>query len=322
MTTQTILKPTFKKMFTPEQKVKYAEAILTLDLSKGKPYTGPCIKTSEGLASMQLYPHSNENLSFLKELRPQGKYCLTVGSSLDQALTLMSLGATRVDVFDINPYTDSFFELKKQAILHLNQAYARAFLTYHPGQKLFLDESLYKNFVREHLEESEKELWDKIISSPNKLNMFRTDDFRQCTPEYLVDSKLFKTLRGVLKNRTVNFYNTALSTASGIERQYDIILLSNVGDWYKTKERYIRDVDNLARIIYPDSLIQVGYTWNADAPRDTEKAIKNAYGKAIKEISVRRSMASGRAQILDMREYGKIHRKKQETKESVASEDD
>ena len=295
-----------KPILTSDEKVEYAKMILEKETPKGERFLGPHVKTSEGYISMQLYPSSNENLYFINDLRPENKDCLTVGSSCDQALTLLSMGARRVDILDVNPFTKTFFELKRQAILNLNQALAKAFLVYYPGQKHFLHPNTYKDRIRKHLKPSDQKIWDMVLTSPNKMNFFRLDDFHLSIPPYLDSREHFLRLRDKLKTSTVGFYNTALANASTIYSQYDIVLLSNVGDWYKTKERYVRDIKNLGAIVHDESLIQVGYEWHRSGPQETKKTLVDSFGNAITYITPKYKLVGGCAIILDLAEYSKI----------------
>ena len=292
-----------KPILTNEEKIETTRKILSTITPKGERFLGPHVKTTEGYISMQLYPNSNEDLAFIRHLNPEGKHCLTVGSSLDQALTLMAMGAASVDVLDVNPFTSNFFELKKQTILNLNQAMAKAFLIYFPTQKFFMNKGTYEKKIQSRLMPTDQQIWDMVTGSANKMNFFRLEDFRLSIPPYLSDRLLFLNLKKRLANHSINFYNIPLANASIIPKTYDIVLLSNVGDWYKTKSRFIRDVKNLERILHSESLVQVGYQWSESAPKETRKALDQAFGTAIKDIQVKRHMPGGVAQILDIAEY-------------------
>ena len=66
----------------------------------------------------RVYPFTTEKIdSYFKHLDLEDKTVLTVGSSGDQALNALTMGAGRVVLFDINPSTEKFYKLKRDLIL-------------------------------------------------------------------------------------------------------------------------------------------------------------------------------------------------------------
>ena len=66
----------------------------------------------------EIYPFATENVKgYFSNIGIKNKTVLTVGSSLDQAFNAYLFGAKNVTVLDINPHTENFYRIKKQAIL-------------------------------------------------------------------------------------------------------------------------------------------------------------------------------------------------------------
>src|SRR5574344_359586 len=65
-----------------------------------------------------IYPFTTETISgYIENMDLKDKKVLTVGSSCDQALNSLLLGASDVTVFDINDKVQYFYELKRLLIL-------------------------------------------------------------------------------------------------------------------------------------------------------------------------------------------------------------
>ncbi len=66
----------------------------------------------------EVYPFTTEMISgYLPDLALQDKSVLTVGSSSDQVLNALMLGANSITLYDINKYTEAFYKLKRDMIL-------------------------------------------------------------------------------------------------------------------------------------------------------------------------------------------------------------
>lgn len=67
----------------------------------------------------KVYPFTTEDISgYLTQLDVENKKILTVGSSADQALNAILLGAREVTIFDINEEKENFYKIKKDIILN------------------------------------------------------------------------------------------------------------------------------------------------------------------------------------------------------------
>ena len=65
-----------------------------------------------------IYLFTTENISgYINDMDLKDKSLLTLGSSLDQAYNALLLGASQIDVFDINVNVEKFHKVKSNLIL-------------------------------------------------------------------------------------------------------------------------------------------------------------------------------------------------------------
>ena len=255
----------------------------------------PVLTTPNGKMSLQVYAKTNEDLSFISRLNPKDTECLTVGSSLDQLLTLIMEGARTADLFDLNFFARDFFELKKQAILHLPYASAKGFLTYHSENKYFLHPFLFGR-IKKYLSPFEEKFWSEVISSPNKMDFFRSDGASLGFAPYLQSKANFERLKSNLDGFRPTFFDLPFSKVSAIKKNYDIVLLSNINEWYKNQNDFINDLEKSRSLLTSNGIIQAGYVWGNPSGQRTYEALKNAYGK---HIYWKRNSSKGSAIILE-----------------------
>ncbi len=69
-----------------------------------------------------IYPFTNENIKeYLEQYDFTNHTILTVGASVDHILNLILFGATEIDYFDINPFTEFYVELKIAGVKALEE---------------------------------------------------------------------------------------------------------------------------------------------------------------------------------------------------------
>jgi hypothetical protein len=287
------------------QRLKHLDLILNPRYTQDGQKLMPIICTPNGKMTMQLYSSTNENLSFINELDVANKDCLTTGSSCDQLFTLIANGANRADLFDINPFTIDFFELKKQVILHMSSTTAWGFLTCYQENKYFLHPALFRK-VKPHLSAFEQEFWQKVVDSPNKMNLFRSDGVRVTRQRYLSDRETFANLRRNLKSCQVNIYEMSLSSLRNLPHSYQVVLFSNIAEWYKSTESFFEDAENFIAQTTPDALIQMGYFWKDFESNPQSVQMQYRYGEALVPILATRRYSMQYATILDKSRYIKL----------------
>jgi len=217
---------------------------------KGHTYDMDC---SFGLYS-PVYRQTNEDVSkIFKTLDVENKNILTVASSGDFLLSFVNQGANSIETFDISIFTKYYQELKVAAI----QA-----LEYEEFLRFFYDNNcfslvLYKR-ITPYLTKEGKIFWDTIFNSfkPEQIRNSRIfmpqlnliSSVLRRIP-YLKDKEEYDKTRTQIKNRNFKFYNlNILKLPTTIKRKFDIIFISNIGDYnqkmgqdLETRINYLRN---------------------------------------------------------------------------------
>lgn len=189
----------------------------------------------------RVYPFSNENLMTLfSNLNFSEKRIATVGSSGDQALNAIFYGAKEVDIVDANVFTEPFVELKIAAIKGLEfDEVVRFFKEIHTNSANV--EQTYKKFSN-YLPDRAKYFWDNVLldGMVSKLSNIVDTYFGGVSlygSRFYVDEQDFellkqKLLKGDYKlNFEVGEFEDFPNLLNG---EYDIILLSNIVDYFNT----------------------------------------------------------------------------------------
>lgn len=153
------------------------------------------------------YPFTTEDISgFIPQLDVKDKSIFTVGSSSDQALNAILLGASEVTLFDIDEHTKEFFCIKKQIILSSS-----------------LDE-----------------VYEKVININNvefSSDLFCENDIRKMNL-YMRDEESFNKLKERLNNFRVKIIQGDLLHMDNtkLNDKFDLMLLSNVLQYLTVSE--------------------------------------------------------------------------------------
>lgn len=145
-----------------------------------------------------MYPFTTEMISgYFNKLDLKDKKILTVGSSIDQGLNALLLGAKKVTIFDINPNIESFFNHKRKLILSKN-----------------------RNELYEAVLESNFPYTQNDIFSKKAVMLMNT---------YLNNDQQYENLREKIKNCDISFIigDIFKMDESHIEEKFDRIVLSN-----------------------------------------------------------------------------------------------
>jgi len=207
-----------------------------------------------------VYPFTTENITgYINKFDLNNKSLLTLGSSSDQAINAIIKGCKDISVLDICPFTKFYFYLKKAALLSLNYDEFLAFFCYrnfYPylednnkvfNKDIFLD---FKQLLR-LLDYESYLFWDELFSCYDSLtirkNMFEYDedskDVLKKINLYLNNKNMYNKCKKNLKNINPKFIIGDIKNIK-LERNYDNIWLSNLGQYLKIKELK-KVVDNL-----------------------------------------------------------------------------
>ncbi len=152
-----------------------------------------------------VYSFANEMLAtYFPLLDLKDKSILTVGSSLDQAFNALSLGAKDVTVIDINPYTKSYYQIKKNLVLNY-------------------DKDQFVDRVNDKIKTINEFQFFDSCGNHNRYNIARMN-------HYLKDEEAYQKLRQSLNQNRIKFVEGNVYDLSSHlhDESYDRIILSNV----------------------------------------------------------------------------------------------
>jgi hypothetical protein len=232
---------------------------------------------------MSIYPFTTENIKgYLDLFDVSNKDVLTVGASGDQTLNLLVKNANSVDYFDINPFTEMYFNLKCAAIKILSVDEFLEFFcydafpsTFKKNKKAFNINTYYK--ISPYLDDNTRNFWDSLYLKQDGMDirksMLFSDDeepFRVLSRvnDYL-NEKSFEKLRIIMNEKQrPRFIETNINKLSSkLTRKYDYILLSNIAqylDYIYDKDElsnFRRIIKNLSNDLNPNGKIMVSYLY-------------------------------------------------------------
>ncbi len=196
----------------------------------------------------KIYPFTTEEINgYITKLDVQNKKVLTLGSSCDQALNSLLMGAD-VTVFDINEQVKNFYEFKRNLILTTPR----------------------------------EELVDKV--NDNKQFLYFNDIFPKSTLNrvnlYLQNDENYKKLRNILKEKNVDFIVGDIFNVTEYlddNKIYDRVILSNVLDYIPINLNYEETIfnlyNNIINYLSDDALIELYYLYGSMLPKGFDKVI-------------------------------------------------
>lgn len=191
-----------------------------------------------------VYPFTTEDISgYMGKLDIQDKKVFTVGSSSDQVLNSILLGAKEVTLFDISENTKDFFERKKEIILT----------------------------------SSKNEVYDKVVNMSGvefQDDLFSKNDVAKMNL-YLNDDESFERLKERLQQVKVDIITGDIFNIenSKLREKYDLMFLSNVLQYLKVSDNEkIEDVvytifSSLGSYLKNSGYIQLFYLYGSIYPQ-------------------------------------------------------
>ena len=219
---------------------------------------------------------TDENINCMtKKLDLKGKDILTVTSSGDQALNFLLEGANSIKLFDENPYTESFFYLKKAIVEKLS--YQEFLDFFFPGlfnKKDFFAKEKY-DLIKDSLPDGRVyEYWKYIFNNCSKqeiLNIFVKRNYSKKDiikrNSYLQSEENYNKLKEVLKNTNkIDFIEIdILHQLLYIEKKVDFIYLSEILNYIPSENviDYLKKIKaltlNISNNINENGVIAVSY---------------------------------------------------------------
>ena len=196
----------------------------------------------------KIYPFTTETISgYITKMDIKDKIVLTLGSSCDQALNSLLLGAKDITVFDINEKVKYFYNLKRKLILTSR-------------------EKLINNIVNL----KQFSYFEDIFSYQDLMKMNL----------YLQNDENYYKLQDILKEKNIDFkVGNIFNISEYLEKnkKYDRVILSNVLDYIptnlKSEEVVLKIYNDLLSYLNDEALIQLYYLYGSVNPKSFAKVI-------------------------------------------------
>lgn len=197
----------------------------------------------------KIYPFTTETISgYITKMDIKDKIVLTLGSSCDQALNSLLLGAKDITVFDINEKVKYFYNLKRKLILSTSR------------------EKLINNIVNL----KQFSYFEDIFSYQDLMKMNL----------YLQNDENYYKLQDILKEKNIDFkVGNIFNISEYLEKnkKYDRVILSNVLDYIptnlKSEEVVLKIYNDLLSYLNDEALIQLYYLYGSVNPKSFAKVI-------------------------------------------------
>lgn len=253
----------------------------------------------------KLYRFTTENIGeYIQSFDLANKSLLTVGSSADQALNSILLGCRDITVFDICPFTNHYYNLKKSAIIKLDYYKFREYLCddvvainkYLFSKKLF-------NEIKDTLEKVDYNsfrFWCKLYHGYRKYrfipNLFvnhqnsMEDTIRYNL--YLQNKNNFNILKQKIVTTNPNFIvGDILNVKTCLcERKFDNIILSNIYEHIKHDKNKLNlfktTLNSLKNNLNENGKILVSYLYMTFMEEDFIQDFNDVFKTGLSQISV------------------------------------
>lgn len=229
-----------------------------------------------------IYPFTTENIKGYYDLLDfKNKDVLTVGSSGDHTLNLYLKNVNSVDYFDINPFCNYYFDLKRKAIEYLEYDEFLDFFCYidYPkllknNDKAFSINTYYK--ILPYLDDNTKTFWNNLYIEYRGIDIRKSDLFSKDeepskilikTNLYLESNNYYKLKDSLSLKKEPIFYNMDIKNIR-LSKKYDVIMLSNISSYleYMYKDNYLVNfqklVSGLEENLKDDGIILLSYLYD------------------------------------------------------------
>lgn len=229
----------------------------------------------------KIYMHTTENIKdFLTCFDMNGSKVLTVAGSGDQLLNAYALGASYVDIFDINPLAKCGVDLKVSAAKCLSyDEFIHFFFSNFPE---FFSEELYAK-IYSLLDSDTKLLFDTFFQkfgvkdSIKKLYYQMNPSLKKMQQMNLyLEEYYYYVLKERLKNKKINFIESPIQDLkANINNSYDVMMFSNISDSIndifggKALNEYLKLIASLTEKLNQGGSIEIGYIYGTYSKDDT-----------------------------------------------------
>jgi len=208
----------------------------------------------------KLYHHTNENLNAYIP-NTFNKRVLTVSSSGDHLLNILSNGSFRVDTFDINRFSPLYQSMKLYSIRNLPSNDAYIFLN-------TLSSELYFKFNK-FLPKREKEFFNFVYSHDMDeiaYKLFYLQNINNIVNNKYFDLDVLEYLKNNLRRLVGNHFCTNIYGLSDfIIDKYDYIFLSNISEYIKNVDDFLHFLIYLKLCLNNNGAIYYAYLYEKEA---------------------------------------------------------
>ena len=251
-----------------------------------------------------IFTFTTENLdSYLKELDVYNKRVLTITSSGDQLINLALLNVNFIDCFDINRLCYYYTMLKLTGLMFLDYEEFISYFTY-CEDSVFIADTMYPlnineyrydyniyTKIREKLDIDVQLLFDELYATyeysgeaisrsklfnsvPMTSAKYNNTYLASCENYY----KAREQVKKLIEKYRIKFYNLDFFQLHELDKQYDIVLLSNIYDYIPVPDKnlfveYIKQQMN--NILADNCIVIVEYQYCGDKRENGNEIINN-----------------------------------------------
>ena len=196
----------------------------------------------------EIFFASNEMLyNIFSNFSVSGKDVLTVLASGDQAFHCFKNGAKSVDLFDINPLTFYYYYLRVWTIKYSNQFYPNRDFNSKDIKKLLRKVSIKSDYERDAYE-----YWKKLIEIDEFVfSKIFYDEVLKYPDNQIDDLSLLKKRF----KEDIEFYNIDITKYFIYKKKYDVIITSNISEYYNDTFTLVSYWDNLKSMLNENGII-------------------------------------------------------------------
>ncbi len=235
----------------------------------------------------KLYSFTTENIAgYLPLVSPLGPCVLSITGSGDHLLNAALYGGRHFTLFDCNPLSQYWVELKIAGIKVLSLKEFKLFFLRYTGDQLNSSALSYKVFdlLRTFLSGDAIDFFEKSYANHDYNGMqlrnsalfnlsYDRNDLKLLSNDYLSNSGVYNKLRLTIQGCTTCFLVTCLTSLPDLlsSDRFDAILLSNISDYlseiYQGEQQYLeRYLDNTIKSLIthlaPGGRIVAAYLYN------------------------------------------------------------
>jgi len=205
-----------------------------------------------------IYKNANENLKeIFTKYNIKNKDVLTVLASSDQALSFYYAKAKTIDTFDRNYLTLYYYYLRKWLILYKNQLYpSHKFINFTGNGDIELYHLVCSIIPQSDKEKEAQIFWKKFMEYNEYKSNFLFED-RYCLEDKPFDNEIEK-IKNFFDNE-VTFNNIDITEPVYLNKQYDIVYLSNMLEYEEVEDKRNIVKNNLENLLKSNGIVICTY---------------------------------------------------------------